>query len=75
MKSLAGFKIPAGLSAPDLIQWLALASNAVKAVSPSLLVSHAPQAPYFGPVGGSGWAGVTGGYTGVNNAANKSIDW
>lgn len=46
---------------------MAAASKAVKAVNSSLLVSHAPEAPFFGPVGGSLWPGPTGGMTGYQS--------
>jgi chitinase len=54
------------LSDEELVAWLVDASVAVKTVmGPSAIVSHAPQAPYFGPVNGSSWPGRTGGYTSV----------
>jgi chitinase len=57
-------------------KWLIDASKAVKAKG--LLVSHAPQAPYFGPVGGAintWWPGPTGGYTGVALDGAAYIDF
>lgn len=64
------------MSDQQMVKWLVDASKAVKARG--LLVSHAPQAPYFGPVGGSGnvwWPGPTGGYTGVMAQAGNAIDF
>jgi V8-like Glu-specific endopeptidase/chitinase len=65
-----------GLSASDTIQWLVDASNAARSVLGSdRLISHAPQAPYFGVIGGNQWAGSLGGYTGVYQMASSSIDF
>lgn len=69
------------LTAPQLVQWLVDASRAVKTVmSSTALVTHAPQGPYFGPIGAAGtsaslWPGVTGGYSGVYAALGDGIDW
>jgi len=55
------------LSASQTVDWVANVTNAARNVLGSGgVISHAPQAPYFGPVGTtSTWAGSTGGYTGV----------
>ena len=50
------------------------AEAARAAIGPARLLSHAPQAPYFGPIGESSWVGPSGGYTGVWKAT-KSIDF
>jgi len=56
-----------GLSGQQVVQWLIDVSNAARAIiGPNRQLSHAPQAPYFGPVGADRmWPGVTGGYTSV----------
>jgi len=63
------------LYGPALVAWIVDASEAARAeIGPARLLSHAPQAPYFGPIGEDTWVGPTGGYTGVWKAT-KSIDW
>lgn len=59
----------------QLVQWLVDASKVVKAMG--LFVAHAPQAPYFGPIGGTPqhWTGATGGYSAVYKAAPNAIDF
>jgi len=64
-----------GLKGEDLVKWMVAANIAVKSINSSLLVSHAPQAPYFGPVGGSLWPGTTGGFTSVYAKAPNAIDF
>jgi len=71
--------VASGLSPQQTIQWLADATNSARSVLGSnSLISHAPQAPYFGRVGGGSgtnpWTGSTGGYTAVYNAA-PTIDF
>lgn len=55
------------LSDTQTVDWVADATNAVRDIFGSGgIISHAPQGPYFGPVGATDtWAGKTGGYTGV----------
>lgn len=56
-----------GLSAQQTVDWVvALTNGARNVLGSGGIISHAPQAPYFGPIGASNtWAGVTGGYSGV----------
>jgi len=70
-----GFK-GGSLSENQTVQWVADVTNAARNVLGSGgIISHAPQGPYFGPVGATNtWAGKTGGYTSVYNKA-KSIDF
>eukprot|EP01103_Thecamoeba_quadrilineata_P003252 TRINITY_DN13049_c0_g1_i1.p1 TRINITY_DN13049_c0_g1~~TRINITY_DN13049_c0_g1_i1.p1 ORF type:complete len:340 (+),score=64.76 TRINITY_DN13049_c0_g1_i1:44-1021(+) len=63
-----GFTV-AGLSAQQTVQWLADCTSAARSVLSNAIISHAPQAPYFGPVGGNLWPGSTGGYTAVYKQA------
>lgn len=68
-----GFTV-SGKSAQDTVTWIAdLTTSCYNAMGDGAVISHAPQGPYFGNVGGSGWAGPTGGYTGVYNQAAKAI--
>jgi len=61
----AGFR-GGSLSDTATVQWVANVTNAARGVLGSGgIISHAPQGPYFGEVGGNSWAGKTGGYTGV----------
>jgi chitinase len=70
-----GFAYPP-LTGADMVTWLVDASVAVKRVmGAGAIVTHAPQAPYFGPVGGDGWTGPTGGYSGVWARAGGAIDF
>ena len=60
-----GFIVP-GKSSQDTVSWVATLSNAARNIlGDSRYITHAPQAPYFGAVGGNSWPGSTGGYTGV----------
>jgi hypothetical protein len=50
-----------GMTGDQVVAWMVQATTAARAVlGSSGVISHAPQAPYFGAVGGSGWAGPTG---------------
>eukprot|EP01087_Luapelamoeba_hula_P009078 TRINITY_DN231_c1_g1_i1.p1 TRINITY_DN231_c1_g1~~TRINITY_DN231_c1_g1_i1.p1 ORF type:complete len:321 (+),score=53.23 TRINITY_DN231_c1_g1_i1:182-1144(+) len=73
-----GFIAPGLSSAAATVQWLADASNGARSVlGNNRLISHAPQAPYFGRVGGGGgnsWPGSSGGYTAVYQKAT-TIDF
>jgi len=55
------------LSDTQTVDWVANVTNAARNVLGSGgIITHAPQAPYFGAVGATNtWAGATGGYTGV----------
>jgi len=55
------------LSAIDTVYWLGnVTKGAYDVLGSGGIISHAPQAPYFGPAGNSAlWTGTTGGYTSV----------
>jgi len=64
------------LNGDQLAQYLANASIAAKKYVK--FVSHAPQAPYFGPAGPSGsafWPGTSGGYSGVEVKSSGAVDF
>lgn len=72
------------MSDTAVVNWLVTASAAARAVMPTGIITHAPQSPYIGAVGGAPgnvWAGPTGGYTSVWRLANGNgtgtpvIDW
>lgn len=64
-----GFLMYSGSTTQQAVNYLVDATNAARAkLGPVAFISHAPQAPYFGPIGGSPnqyWAGALGGYTSV----------
>jgi len=69
----AGFTV-GGLSDDQTVQWIVDAtSGAVSVFGSEGIISHAPQAPYFGPIGGSAWPGQSGGYTGVAQKAGSNV--
>eukprot|EP00475_Leptophrys_vorax_P013624 TRINITY_DN199_c0_g1_i2.p1 TRINITY_DN199_c0_g1~~TRINITY_DN199_c0_g1_i2.p1 ORF type:complete len:331 (-),score=77.92 TRINITY_DN199_c0_g1_i2:34-1026(-) len=54
--------------------WLTTVTNTARQVlGSSATITHAPQGPYFGTIGGSDWTGTTGGYSAVEK--NSKIDW
>ncbi|AYV82936.1 MAG: glycoside hydrolase [Hyperionvirus sp.] len=59
-----------------IIDWLnKLNDTSREILGDDKLITHAPQAPYFGAIGStSSWAGASGGYSGVYQH-NKTIDW
>jgi len=58
----------------NFAQWLISATNAARNIlGSSRTITHAPQAPYFGNIGGSQWTGSTGGYSTVEQ--QTSVDW
>jgi len=65
-----------GMSDTATVKWVADVTNACRAALGSGgIISHAPQGPYFGPVGATNtWAGASGGYSGVYRQA-PSIDF
>jgi chitinase len=67
------------LSSQQVIQWLIDASNAAKQVlGVNGIVTHAPQAPYFGQIGSSEanpWTLTSGGYSAVYKGAADAISW
>jgi len=56
-----------GMSAANTVYWVAnVTKGTYDTMGAGCVISHAPQGPYFGPVGDSStWAGSTGGYTAV----------
>ena len=62
----------------DAISWLVTTTQAARAaIGPGPLIMHAPQAPYFGPIGAAGaafWSGTGGGYTAVWQRSAGAID-
>jgi chitinase len=65
------------LSSQDIINWLSDCTSACKSILGShKFISHAPQAPYIGPIGSSNtWAGPLGGYASVNDKVGSMIDF
>jgi hypothetical protein len=65
------------LSTAQTIAWIVDASKAARAVlCPQRLLTHAPQAPYFGTVGAAGaneWTLTSGGYSAVWAATGASV--
>jgi len=59
------------MTAAQTVSWMVtVSSSARSAVGSNAVITHAPQAPYFGRVGDSAsWAGSTGCYTGVYQGA------
>jgi len=55
------------LNTQQTIDWVSnVTLGAHDGFGSNAVISHAPQAPYFGPIGGSGtWVGASGGYTAV----------
>jgi hypothetical protein len=78
-----GFVMYPGSTSQQAVDYLVDATKAARSVLAVLptptYISHAPQVPYFGPVGGSSleyWAGALGGYTSVYLALpSGSIDF
>jgi hypothetical protein len=73
-----GFKAT-GKTSDETIQWLVDASNTVrKILGDDAIITHAPQAPYFGKIGGGAgtnpWTQTSGGYTAVYKQASH-IDY
>ena len=62
----------------QLLAWFQTLGNVARSIlGPNRIISHAPQSPYFGPVGTSDpaiWAGNSGGYTQVY-LNNPDIDY
>lgn len=71
--------VAAGKNAQEIQQWLSTSNAAARNAFASArgvqpVISHAPQAPYFGKVGDTNsWAGSTGGYSGVEQ--NADVDF
>ena len=55
----------------DIVAWMINATLAARAVvGPQRIITHAPQAPYFGA-----WSGPRGGYLAVYANGSTTIDW
>jgi len=69
-----GFKA-GGMTPEGTVAWISnLTMGTYDQMGKGVVISHAPQGPYFGPVGDSTtWAGTTGGYTGVYKMAANAI--
>ena len=67
LENFAPGLIAPGLSSEETIDWLINVSRSTRSMlGPFALISHAPQAPYFGAIGNSScWTGANGGYTAV----------
>jgi hypothetical protein len=67
------------LTGQQVVTWLTTVTTAARAVlgTNNKFISHAPQSPYFGPIGGGStwWPGSTGGYSGIYQNAASAIDW
>jgi len=76
LENIGGGFIINGMGSQQSIQWFVDITNAARNVLGSnRYISHAPQAPYFGPIGASNtWVGSYGGYTAVYQQAN-TIDF
>ena len=61
----------------SIIKWLTDCTISCKnALGDGTFISHAPQSPYFGPIGDSTtWAGILGGYTLVDQNVGNLIDF
>ena len=69
-------------SSDVIIQWMIDATNAAKAAMNAHglqgIITHAPQAPYFGQIGSDApnpWTLLSGGYTAVYAGCGNIIDW
>jgi chitinase len=61
-----------GKSDADTVNWFVEVTDSCRrALGENGLISHAPQAPYFGPAGGNSWTGPTGGYTEIERRTNN----
>lgn len=67
------------MSDSDVVSWMVTATVAARSVlGPAPFITHAPQAPYFGIVGGGSgnpWPGASGCYTGLYLKASSAISW
>jgi hypothetical protein len=74
----AGLKAP-GLTAAVSLQWLVDCTRAARVtLGPNGLLTHAPQAPYFGKVGSevpNPWTLTGGGYSALYVACGADISW
>lgn len=67
------------LTGDEVVAWIVKATQAARAVlGPGGVISHAPQAPYFGAIGGGSgnpWTGTNGCYSAVYSQASADIDF
>jgi chitinase len=57
-----------------MVPWLTTLTTATRnALGGAKTITHAPQAPYWGVIGGNDWTGSTGGYSTIEQ--QTSIDW
>jgi len=75
LENLAQGFTAGGMSASQTVNWIATVSQvAAQSIGNNPVISHAPQGPYFGPIGATDtWAGASGGYTGVEKQAGSYI--
>jgi len=61
----------------ETVQWFSDITTATRNVlGPKGIITHAPQAPYFGPIGNTSvWTNGTGGFTTINKNIGSIIDW
>jgi hypothetical protein len=58
----------------NVVPWLTTLTTATRnAIGAGKTITHAPQSPYFGVIGGNDWTGPTGGYSTIEQ--QTSIDW
>lgn len=74
VENIAPGFVAGGMHGVQFSQYLADASRAAK--NYVLFVSHAPQAPYFGPIGNAAyWPGASGGYSAVEAKSGGAVDF
>eukprot|EP00026_Physarum_polycephalum_P009327 Phypoly_transcript_09446.p1 GENE.Phypoly_transcript_09446~~Phypoly_transcript_09446.p1 ORF type:complete len:414 (+),score=67.20 Phypoly_transcript_09446:81-1322(+) len=75
LENLAAGFTAGGMSAQQTVNWIATVSQtASQAIGSGAIISHAPQGPYFGPIGATNtWTGSTGGYASVEKQAGSYI--
>ena len=71
-----------GMSSSAVVDWMVTVSTAAASMFSQLggngFISHAPQSPYFGAIGGGGsnsWPGASGCYSAVYAKAASAISW
>jgi len=62
---------------PETVEWFSnITLGARSVLGSSGIITHAPQAPYFGPIGDSTtWTNVTGGFASINLNVGSAIDF
>lgn len=71
LENIAQGFLGGSLTSQQTIDWIVTANNTARATYASIrgfqpIISHSPQAPFFGFIGNNDWAGPLGGYTRVN---------